>query len=237
MNPFPVMAGTRIFNDIIRGSALFFGEFPMTPQELVFSQPIITYVFFIVGYALVGGGIKYIDDAFDENTYNKRTAMLLSPVIAVLWVFLMVLSAPSATILGAIFLSVALRKKIDTIALQVGAVAVIAGVVLLYLYRVLDFRFGPLVFLTVAGILDEIGNDFVDRHVSVRGFIYYFFEYRFVLKIAVFALAYMGFYGWEYFFAFLGFDLAYAWVGHYSEKLKHERKFYYHQRNNLNGIP
>ncbi len=196
------------------------GVLMTTPPEFIFSDPMITYPFFLIGYMVLGGGIKYIDDAFDEKTFSKSRAILLSPVIAVFWVLMMYVSVTSATILGAIFLAVLFRNKVDNIGFHVGALAIVTGLIILYLVKVVDFYWGPLVFLTIAGVLDEVGNDYVDRHPEVIKPVYFFFEYRFIMKLAVLLLVLLGYFGFEYFIAFLGFDIAYATVGQYSLRLK-----------------
>lgn len=193
--------------------------------DIGISSTPITYIFFLVSYMVLGGGIKYIDDAFDEKTFSKNKAILLSPVIAILWVFAMFLSPASATILGAVFLAVLFRNKVDNIGFHVGAIAVVSGLAILYFLRVVDFLWAPLVFLVLSGMFDEIGNDYVDAHPEVINIVRLFFEYRFVMKIAVFLLAVLGTYGFEYVIAFIGFDIAYASVGKYSMKLKREQKF------------
>lgn len=197
----------------------------MTPEQYVLSSPLISFPFFLAGYMILGGGIKYIDDAFDEKTFAKSTAILLSPVIAIFWVFMMYITHASATILGAIFLAVLFRNKVDNIGFHVGALAIVSGLGILYFFKVVDFLWGPLVFLTVAGMLDEIGNDYVDAHPKVGKWITLFFTYRFVMKLAVLVCVLMGFFGLEYLIAFLGFDIAYASVGAYSLRLKRHHRF------------
>ena len=199
----------------------------MTPTDFIFSAPAFTYGFLLAGYMVLGGGIKYIDDAFDEKTYNKQLAILVAPLIAIFWVFMMYVSAASATILGAIFLAVVLRAKVDNIGFHVGALAIVAGLFFLYLFNLIEFLWIPLIVLTIAGVLDEVGNDYVDAHPRVHKGLHFFFEYRFVMKVVVLLLAIAGVYGYEYVLAFLGFDIAYATVGMYSEKLKRELKLNY----------
>ena len=197
----------------------------MTPEEVILSSATVYFPFFIASYMVLGGGLKYIDDAFDEKTYSKMKAILLSPVIAIFWVFLMYLSPASATILGAIFLAVLFRNKVDNIGFHVGAIAIFCGLTALYLFKIIDFDWGPLVFLTIAGVFDEIGNDYVDAHPTINRMVFLFFEYRFVMKLAVLFLVVAGIYGLEYLLAFIGFDLAYATVGAYSLNLKKHHKY------------
>lgn len=127
----------------------------MTPTDFIFSAPALTYGFLLAGYMVLGGGIKYIDDAFDEKTYNKQLAILIAPLIAIFWVFMMYVSAASATILGAIFLAVVLRAKVDNIGFHVGALAIVAGLFFLYLFNLIEFLWIPLIILTII-LLNEL---------------------------------------------------------------------------------
>jgi hypothetical protein len=114
---------------------------------------------------------------------------------------------------------------VDNIGFHVGALAVVSGLAILYLFKVVDFLWGPLVFLTIAGVLDEVGNDYMDRHPFIMRPIHFFFEFRFIMKLAVLVMVILGYFGFEYLLAFLGFDVAYASIALYSEKLKREHKF------------
>jgi hypothetical protein len=209
-------------------------------EEIVFSSPVVTWLFFIFSYGVLGGAVKYIDDAFDERIYSIRSAILLAPIIGVFWAYLMALSSASATILLAIVLGVLLKGKIDNIAHKIGLVSIIAVVIFSGYFQFLIF---PLIILTVAGVIDEVGNDFVDEKnvynklLPLSKVVYYFFEYRFTMKLAVFAFVFLGDFAMYYFFAFLGFDLAYAGMMHFSSSLSHKKKFSYTpSNNNSNGL-
>jgi len=206
----------------------------MAFDSLIYSQWIyssyhVTYAFFIAAYAVLGGGIKYIDDAFDEKTFSKIKAVLLAPFLGGLWAFTMTLHPASATILAAIVLAVLLRGKIDNLAFMVGTVTIITA---LFFSGLATFLWLPLILITLAGVLDEVGNDYVDKNFKANKFIYIFFEYRFTMKLAVLYFAAINYFVWVYFFAFIAFDVAYALVMHYSMNLAHKRKFYYHKRAN-----
>ena len=198
-------------------------------NQLIFSQPIITWLFFIASYAILGGGIKYIDDAFDEKTFSKISALLFMPLLAVFGAVVMTLSAESATILGAIVVAVFLKGKIDTIAFKIGLISLIA---ILFFMGFFNFLWIPLIIIAIAGVLDEVGNDYVDKHLNVRKPIRLFFEFRFVMKLAVLYFAAVGTFAWFYFFAFIAFDIAYALVMEYSMSLAHKKKFAYYKNHN-----
>ena len=206
-------------------------------NQMILSNPVLTWVFFIAAYAILGGGIKYIDDAFDEQTFRVRNALLLAPVLGVFWAYTMSLSPASSIILGAIALGVLFKGKIDNIAHQLGIISIFVVLVLFGVFSFLlasPFMILVLILLVIAGILDEFGNDFVDKHLETPKPIFLFFEYRFVMKLAVLAFVLLGIFEWVFFFAFLAFDIAYALVMKYSTRVSHERKFYYHK--NPNGI-
>ena len=58
--------------------------------------------FFLLAYPILGAGIKYIDDAFDENKFNKKIALVIAPILGILWAYTMLIDGVSATILLAV---------------------------------------------------------------------------------------------------------------------------------------
>ena len=175
--------------------------------------------FFLIAYPILGAGLKYIDDAFDERTFNKKIALVLAPLLGILWAYTMVLDPISATILLAVLLGVFFKGKIDNYAhaLGLGVIVVIliaAGVQLLYL---------PLIVLVAAAVLDEAGNDVVDYNknsFNTSNFLHKgiiaFFDQRWVTKIAILYIALLGIFPWYFFLAMLFFDGAYLVVRMYS---------------------
>lgn len=194
--------------------------------QFVLVNHLISWPFVIGSYFFLGAGIKFIDDAFDEHTFNKFQAMLLAPILGIYWAAMMSLSPDSATVLAAIVLCVFLTGKIDNLAFQVGTLSII---VLLFLFGFLNFLWIPLAVITFTGIVDEWGNDYVDEHHIKNRFVNHFFKDRFTMKLGVLAFAALAFIGWLYFFAFLAWDIAYAIVTRVSANIKHKRKFYYYQ--------
>lgn len=193
----------------------------MVLENFVFSDLIASSILFIVSYALLGAGIKYIDNVFDENSFSKNKAILLAPFLGILWALVMLLSSESATILLAIFLSVLFAGKINNIAFQFGSLIIVLGILFSGFFK---FLWIPLIFITLAGIVDEIGNDIVDKKKILNIFLYYFFKYRFAMKLVVFSFALFNYFGWIYFFAFMAFDIAYEIVGSYSNRILANRK-------------
>ena len=124
-------------------------------------------------YIFLGAGIKFIDDAFDREVFDKRIALLLAPVLGILAAFTMSLSIESATLLTAIILGVFFTGKIDNKAFWAGLFVCLVGMLL---FGIINFLWLPLIFLTVSGVVDELGNDFVDAKGVKNKFVLYFFK-------------------------------------------------------------
>ncbi len=177
-------------------------------------------LFVLASYPVLGAGLKYIDEAFDENRFSKKLAYILAPLLGIFWAYCMVVSPVSASILLAIVLGVLLKGKIDNLAHLAGlgvifAIIFIAGVQLLYI---------PLAIFTIAALLDEIGNDYVDK----KGYLLsknifkkiagHYFDQRWMTKVAILAVALIGMVPIYFFIAMLFFDGAYLlvrWVSDY----------------------
>ncbi len=179
--------------------------------------------FFLAAFAILGGGIKYIDDAFDERTFSKDRAVFTAPVLGVLWAYTSLVNGAAGTILLAIILSVFLTGKIDNRAHKIGLVTVIALLIL----AGFEIMWIPLAVLVIAGIFDEKGNDIMDEKAksftfngTIKKFIIQFFRYRCVMKIGVVALTIIGTIPIYLFAAFLLFDIAYHIVSKISKKKK-----------------
>jgi len=177
-------------------------------------------------YPLLGAGLKYIDDAFDEQVFNKKLAYVTAPVIGVLWTYAMMVHAASASLLLAIVLGVLLKGKIDNLAFVGGmgtivAISLVVGV---------QFLWVPLIVLTVAALLDEVGNDLVDKSKHLQGtrmwqkVVVGFFDQRWVAKVAVLVLGLIGMIPLVFFIALLLFDGAYLGVRWYSLTKQMKRK-------------
>ena len=179
--------------------------------------------FFLLSYPLLGAGLKYIDDAFDEKKFNKTLAIAIAPLLGILWVYTMLIDQFSATILFAILLGVALRGKIDNHAHLLGTIVI----VVIMLAIGINFMLLPLIFLAAAAFLDELGNDVVDYYPSekepptfTRRSINYFFHQRWLTKIGVLYVVLLGIFPVYFFFAMLLFDIAYFSVRIYGNTQK-----------------
>jgi hypothetical protein len=175
--------------------------------------------FFILSFLVLGAGIKFIDAAYDEKAFDKRTALIVAPLLGILWAYTMYVDAVAATILCAILCGVLLKGKIDNWAHLaglgvIGGVLIVSGVKLLFL---------PLIVLAIAALLDEVGNDAIDKRRTFlldKGkagmFVLTFFDHRWVLKVAILALAVISVIPLLFFFAMICFDYAYLGMRWYS---------------------
>jgi hypothetical protein len=180
-------------------------------------------LFFLLSYSILGAGIKFIDAAYDEKTFSKKTALIVAPFLGLLWAYSMIINPVSATILLAIVCGVVLKGKIDNYAHLIGLL-VIVGIVLLARIELLII---PLIFLSLSALLDEVGNDLVDKnkeHLNEDFFVHKlvisFFDQRWFMKVAILCIALIGIIPIYFFFAMLFFDGAYLIMRWYGEQPK-----------------
>jgi hypothetical protein len=175
--------------------------------------------FFLIAYSILGAGIKYIDDAFDKKTFNKVLAITITPLLSILGVYSMIIDPASATILLAIISGVLLKFKIDNIAFILGFIITIA---ISYFIGV-QFLLIPLILLTAAALLDEVGNDYIDKvknQLNMKNplhmFAKYFFGHRWIMKTAILFLVFVNVVPMIFFVAMIMFDYSYLTVNAYS---------------------
>ncbi len=195
--------------------------------------------FFIITFFLLGLLVKFIDDAFDEKAYPRKLALIVAPITAIFWAYVMSLDSIAALLLTAIIIGVLIKGKIDNIAF---IIAVISVYFAYFFIGDWNFILDPillilLIIISIAGVIDEIGNDFIDKkNIYKRGLlgkiIHWSFEYRFVMKLMVLIFALLDFYSILFFIAFFFWDLGYELVMHYTKHILHKRKFYYDQTTN-----
>jgi hypothetical protein len=174
--------------------------------------------FFLLSYTLLGAGIKYIEGAYHQQTFNKKIAFALAPFFGVLWAYTMIINLYSATILFAILLGMLLRGKINNKAFLIGFFIIL----IIILPVGLELLILPLVLLTAAALLDELGNDVInynEKYFNNKRFRYrlilYFFGRRYVLKGALLYVVLLGVFPLYFLIAFILFDEAYIFVEMY----------------------
>jgi hypothetical protein len=199
-------------------------------EEFLFSNENLTLLIFFL-FPILGASIKYIDAAFDEQVFNKKTAIVVAPIIGILWSFTMILHPMAATILLSVILGVFLKGKIDNAAHGIGLLTIIGFYVLFWIFFDGTIIYViPLFFLAAAGVLDEIGNDvisyneeFSNNHSFGYQFFKYFFGRRHFMKVGLIYLFIVAGYPLSFFVSFLFFDEAYMMVALYSQSKSREK--------------
>ena len=183
--------------------------------------------FFLASYMLLGAGLKYIDDAFDEKIFNKKLAIIIAPLLGILWAYTMFIDQFSATILLAILVGVFMKGKIDNYAHITGFIVILV----ILLFTGINLLFLPLIFIAVGVFLDELGNDILDKnkdHIDDSKFLHnitlYFFDQRWLTKITVLYVVLIGLFPMYFFLALLLFDGAYLTVRLYTRSRRHIKK-------------
>ena len=169
---------------------------------------LISQIAIILAFAIIGAGLKYIDDAFDEDRFSKKKAIVIAPIIVLIWICLSLFDSVSATILFSILFAVLLTGKIDNLIFKVSTIALIS---ILFLTQMLNLLWIPLVILILMGVADEKGNDYVDNHATLK-LVEFFFSYRFCMKMGLLSLCILTLLPWLYLLAFLAHDGAYESV-------------------------
>ncbi|MBN2066048.1 MAG: hypothetical protein JW771_04480 [Candidatus Thermoplasmatota archaeon] len=184
--------------------------------------------FFLLVYPVLGAGLKYIDDAFDEQTFDKTKALILAPVIGILGALSMLINPISATILLAVVIGVFLKGKVDN---RAHLFAFFTFFIIFVLSGIVQVIYLPLIFLSAAAILDEVGNDVIDYNMTYHRrkkfrykFSLYFFGRRYLMKVALLFVVLMGVFPLYFLIAFILFDEAYIVVSLYSESIKETAK-------------
>lgn len=134
--------------------------------------------------------------------------MLLAPILVVIWAGVSIFDSLSATVLFSILFAVILSGKVDNATFKLSSIALLA---ILLSTRMLHLSWIPFFALTVMGVVDEKGNDYVDSH-ETGGIGEFFFAHRCGMKLGAFCLCLISLLSWLYLIAFLAFDTAYEFV-------------------------
>lgn len=170
-------------------------------------------------YFLIGSGVKYVDAAYDENTFNRRYALYLAILLGFIAGMTMIWDQPTLIIFLSLIIGVTVTGKLDILPFQV----LIAIAILLpsCYYRAsipLSWNNGYLIMLLSFGAaIDEIGNDLADARV-LKNKLRIFFLYRGYLKVVIGIIAVLHYLHWPYAVAFMSFDIGYFLLTRLSEQ-------------------
>ena len=152
--------------------------------------------------------MKYSDDLFDVNDDSA-----VSTVFGVLCGVASGLAAVSSVEAAYIFISILIGNflvlKVDGIH---HIIALITFAAILLIGCIPDLSLVVLLICILAIVSDEVGHELVGKFTQDR-FLNLFFDYRFVMKIAVLLLAVCGVFDIWAFVCFLMFEIAYVFGG------------------------
>jgi hypothetical protein len=179
-------------------------------------------------YFIIGAGVKYVDAAFDDNTFSKRYTILFSIFLGSLAGSLMIVDQPTFIIFLSLIIGVALTGKLDILPFRI--LAVIATLLPFGYYgsslSLSGKQWQLIVLLSIGAIIDEIGNDLADAKILKRS-IRAFFLNRGYLKILIILIALLNYLPAKYTIAFLSFDLGYLLLTRLSARRQASQLFSY----------
>lgn len=179
---------------------------------------LIQSILLVASYAFIGGGLKYIDQVYDANIFDKRLAWFLAIACGLLMGILIGSDIPSAIILLGIILSVGITGKIDNPAF--GLVALLSLSIPLILGHPVSVMGEPAIYINLyllaitigMGAFDEL-LDWIGDKKNIK-----ILTTRPLMKIFVFILSFFNIFSYLYLLAMLSFDSAYILVEHYSHR-------------------
>ena len=154
--------------------------------------------------------MKYIDAAYDENTFSKRWGLLLSMPLGLLAGISMSLDQITLMIFLSLIIAVLVTGKLDILPFQILA-AIATLIPLAYFQFSLPFSFQEwklIAVITIGAAIDEVGNDLADARL-LRPVSNVFFLYRGYLKMVIVLIAILKVLPPIYAIAFLAFDFGY----------------------------
>jgi len=172
----------------------------------------VELLFLLVTYAFLGGSIKFIDQAYDEHSFDRRSANLVAILAGVVMGFLMAADSPFSTaFFVAMLISLFVAKKMDNLAFVIGALVAVGSFLLFFSqYDVILLLF-PIVGFLLAGFVDELMDELAHRW-ELRGTMESFLTYRPFSDIALVIMVLLGVFGWVYLIPYFAFTLAYMFV-------------------------
>ena len=174
----------------------------------------MNYIIVAILFFLSGFFMKYSDDLFDVNN-NLNYATIFGILCGVASGLAAVYSIEAAYIFIAILIGNFLVLKVDGIH---HIISLITFVIILLIGSTPNLNMVVLLICILAIISDEVGHEMISKVTQDR-FLNLFFEYRFVMKIAVFLLAVCGVFDIWAFICFMMFEMAYVIAGIIFESL------------------
>lgn len=169
----------------------------------------------LIAFAFIGGGLKYIDQAYDIEVWSKKVAWFIAGFVGIIMGITMAFDNYATELIISIILGVAFMSKIDNWPFRItGLIALLVLGILCFINPNLmgnHFRWLSIGILTSTVLLDEF-LDYLSDSYNFK-----IFRYRPLLKIAIFLAVILGVFPAISFFSLLSFDLTYILVKIVSE--------------------
>ncbi|MCK5176321.1 MAG: hypothetical protein KAQ92_01220 [Candidatus Aenigmarchaeota archaeon] len=164
----------------------------------------------VLSYAIIGYGLKYIDEVYDEGVYNKKIALLFVVVCSIFISYLSAIDNYSMAIFFAIIFGVAIGGKIDNNAFKTGVALTISLTFLMKYFflhtDMIEFSYFVFFVLLIMCVLDEE----LDKEGHKKGKKIH--KTRPFMKITIFLLWMSQSITGVYVLAFFAFDIAYEYI-------------------------
>lgn len=157
-------------------------------------------------YFLSGFFMKFSDDEYDEKN-NIKFAIFYGVICGIFTALASISSGDATCIFVGILIGTLLSLKIDGMH---HIVTLLIFFILLAIFGFPSFNTFILIVIIIGALIDEWGND--NPRFYTGGFLQYFFDYRFTLKIFILLLAIFGYFQWYTFFCFILFDFGYEFA-------------------------
>lgn len=174
----------------------------------------MSYILLAILFLISGFFMKYSDDLFDEN-HDLSSASVFGLVCGLASGLAAVYSVEAAYIFIAIPIGNFIVMKVDGLH---HLITLITFIVILLIGGIPELGVVILLICILAAISDEVGHELIGN-VTQNKFLNLFFEYRFVMKIAIFLLAVCGVFNIWLFVCFMIFELSYVCGGIVFESL------------------
>jgi hypothetical protein len=172
-------------------------------------------LFLLFSYFVIGGGLKYIDQAYDKRLFSRYKANAVGILIGILGGYLVITDTFSTVILVSILLGNAILRKIDNLGFYVSTVSLI--IVIALFGNFVGIAWSVFGFFIALALIDQYGDDWREGR-KIRKSLDAFLHYGFIWKIGALVAAILGWIPWIYFLAIVVLDAAYSYVEVYSEK-------------------
>lgn len=152
--------------------------------------------------------MKFSDDAYDIDE-NLPLAVIFGILCAVASAMATVISAGAAYVFIGILIGNLLALKIDG---PHHIITLAIYVLICFIIGLPNLDVAVILICVLAALADEVGHEMIANYTE-NTFLTLFFEYRFVMKIVVFLLAFFGVFSYWIFIYFILFEVSYLLAG------------------------